>query len=186
MKEDKDIQKLLKACQKGERWSQDMLYKMFFGYAMAICLRYAHTREEALEVLNDGFLKVFTKLEKYSQGLSFKGWLGRIMVNTAIDYLRKYEKHQFHMDISYAKEEELGEDALDKISQKEIIMAIQSLPTSYRLVFNLFAIEGYKHEEISKMLDISVGTSKSNLSVARNKLKKILFTQNLEKQKKHG
>ncbi len=110
--------------------------------------------------------------------MSFKGWLRRVMINSAIDYYRRNEKHYHNLDISHAHYEPSQESALDQLSEQEIITAIQQLPPSYRMVFNLFAIEGYKHEEIGHKLGISAGTSKSNLAIARNKLKRILITSN--------
>lgn len=168
------------ACQKGDRNSQDTLYKLFFGYGMAICLRYSKTKEEAIEILNDGFIKIFTKLDKYTPGMSFKGWFRRIMVNTAIDYFRKNEKHYHSLDISYAHFEAKNESVLDQISAQELIGVVQRLPPSYRLVFNLYVIDGYKHEEIAHKINISVGTSKSNLAIARSKLQKMILEENLE------
>ncbi|MCZ6519969.1 MAG: sigma-70 family RNA polymerase sigma factor [Bacteroidetes bacterium] len=183
---DKNLNKLLDACNKGHRSSQDELYKMFYGYAMSICLRYSRDREEAKEILNDGFLKIFTKIHKYTMGLSFKGWLRRIMINSAIDHFRRNEKHYHHVDITYAKTEEINENAIALISEKEIFGAIQDLPPSYRMVFNLFAIEGFKHEEIAQKLNIGVGTSKSNLAIARTKLKRKLLIQNQERNIGNG
>lgn len=184
--EDKELHKLLNSCKKGDRQSQDKLYTAYYGYGMGICLRYSRTKDEAVEILNDGFLKVLTKLDKYSPGLSFKGWVRRVMVNTAIDYYRRNEKHYNSLDISHAQS--IGNDAsvLDKLSSEEIINAIQRLPPSYRMVFNLHVIEGYKHEEIGNKLNISVGTSKSNLAMARSKLQKILENEGREMIKKEG
>jgi len=145
---------------------------------MGICLRYSRTREEAIEIVNDGYVKIFTKLDKYSKGLSFKGWMRRVMINSAIDYYRRNEKHYHSLDISHGQYEVAGETALDKLSEEEIIAAIQSLPPSYRMVFNLHVIEGFKHDEIANQLNISTGTSKSNLSIARSKLQKILISGN--------
>ena len=154
---------------------------------MGICLRYSKNRDEAVEILNDGYLKVFTQLDKYTFGLSFKGWIRRIMINSAIDYFRKNEKHSNMMDISYAQFSTTNETALDKLSAEEIIEAVQDLPPSYRIVFNLYVIEGFKHEEIASKLNISVGTSKSNLSIARNKLQKVLLERDLRsKQGSNG
>ena len=150
---------------------------------MGICLRYSRTREEAVEILNDGFIKIFTKLDHYSKGLSFKGWLRRVLINSAIDYFRRNERHYHSLDISHVHYESASENILDKLSEKEIIAAIQRLPPSYRMVFNLYVIEGYKHEEIANQLNISVGTSKSNLAIARNKLKKILIAEQGEQLK---
>ena len=147
---------------------------------MGICLRYSRTREEAVEIVNDGFMKIFKKLDKYSPGLSFKGWLRKVMINSAIDYYRKNEKHYHSLDISHGKYE-TSETILDKLSEQDIIEAIQRLPPSYRMVFNLYVIEGYKHEEIANQLNISVGTSKSNLAIARNKLQKIVIAEQGER-----
>jgi len=181
---DQELYKLLDSCQKGNRRSQDELYKLYYAYSMSVCLRYSKTREEAIEIINDGFLKIFTKLDKYTKGLSFKGWLRRVMVNSAIDYFRKNEKHYQTVDISYAKEESNVATIVDQLSEQEILSAIQELPPSYRTVFNLFVIEGFKHHEIATKLEIREGTSKSNLSFARAKLKKILTQR--EGNVRHG
>jgi RNA polymerase sigma factor (sigma-70 family) len=183
---DIDLQLLIKACRKGERKSQDKLYKLFYGYALGICLRYARSREEAIEIVNDGFFKVLTQLDKYTTGLSFKGWLRTIMINASIDHYRRNEKHYHQVDISYIKNEVFLPDVLDRFSEEVIIKAIQDLPASYRLVFNLFAIEGYKHAEIAQKLNISEGTSKSNLNMARIKLKKYLNLSDHEKSEQNG
>ncbi|MEQ8424957.1 MAG: RNA polymerase sigma factor [Cyclobacteriaceae bacterium] len=179
--EERDLYKLLDSCRKGNRNSQDRLYKEYYAYAMGVCLRYSRTREEAVEIVNDGFIKIFTKLDRYSKGLSFKGWLRRVMINSAIDYFRRNEKHYHSLDISHGQYEATSNTILDQLAEEDIIAAIQRLPPSYRMVFNLFAIEGYKHEEIANQLNISVGTSKSNLSIARNKLQKILLSENENK-----
>jgi RNA polymerase sigma factor (sigma-70 family) len=155
---------------------------------MGICLRYSRTREEAVEILNDGYFKIFRKLDHYSPGLSFKGWLRKVMVNSAIDYFRRNEKHYTNLDISHLQYKSERVTILDTLSEKDILAAIQQLPESYRMVFNLFVIEGYKHDEIAIMLNISVGTSKSNLAVARNKLKRILMATDdeLKRREIHG
>ena len=182
---DEELYKLLKACRKGERRSQDELYSNFYSYAISVCLRYSKTREEAVEILNDGFVKVFSRMDQYTRGFSFKSWLRRIMVNSAIDYYRRNEKHYHNVDISYARDEGISETALDSMSAEEILDSVRNLPPSYRTVFNLFAIEGFRHEEIAEMLGISVGTSKSNLAVARSKLKRDLLGK-ADRLKKHG
>ena len=148
---------------------------------MGICLRYSRTREEAVEIVNDGFMKIFKKLDKYSPGLSFKGWLRKVMINSAIDYYRRNEKHYHSLDISRGKYETSVENVMDKLSEQDIITAIQCLPPSYRMVFNLYVIEGYKHQEIANQLNISEGTSKSNLAIARSKLQKILIAEQGER-----
>lgn len=152
---------------------------------MAICDRYANKQEDAVEILNDGFLKIFREIHHYRPSYtdvisSFKGWLRKIMVYTAIDHFRKNQKHQMvtQLDQVVYHIPTINEDAIDKLSYEEIIRAIQELSPGYRTVFNLFIIEGLSHEEISRHLGISTGTSKSNLSKARRQLQKILFKLN--------
>jgi len=152
---------------------------------MSICDRYTSQEEDASEILNDGFLKIFKEIHHFKPAYvdvvsSFRGWMRKIMVYTAIDHFRKNNKHQniseldtaiFHLPVE-------SETAVDKISYDEIIRFIQELSPGYRTVLNLFVVEGFSHEEISKQLHISVGTSKSNLAKARKQLQKILFRQN--------
>lgn len=175
----------VEACALNNRGSQKIIYSSFYGYAMAICDRYANKEEDAIEILNDGFLKVFKEIHHYSPAYSdvvssFKGWLRKIMVYTAIDHYRKNQKHQHvtQLDNVVYQVATLHEDAVDKLSYEEIIRAIQELSPAYRAVFNLFIIEGLSHDEIAGQLGISTGTSKSNLSKARKQLQKILFKQN--------
>ncbi len=153
---------------------------------MGICLRYARSREEATDIVNDGFFKILTNLEKYSTGLSFKGWLRTIMVNASIDHYRRNEKHYHQVDISYMKNERLLPEVFSNLGEEVIINAIQELPPSYRSVFNLFVIEGFKHSEIAQKLNINEGTSKSNLNMARIKLKKYLNMEANEKSEQNG
>ena len=120
-------------------------------------------------------MKVFFKLDKYDFNKSFKGWLRRLMINTAIDHHRRNSKHKHFYDIELAVEQVSHDSIASKISHDEIIMLVQKLPTAYRTVFCLYVIDGFKHEEISKKLDISVGASKSNLSRARKKLQQMLI-----------
>lgn len=172
-------------CALNSRESQKKIYTSFYGYAMAVCDRYTNNQDDAIEILNDGFLKVFKEIYRYKPAYtdvvsSFKGWLRKIMVYTAIDHFRKNHKHQFTTDLDNGviQVASHAEDALDRISYEEIIRSIQDLTPGYRTVFNLFIIEGFTHEEISEKLGISIGTSKSNLAKARRQLQKILFQQN--------
>lgn len=169
------LTKLLAGCLNNDRKSQKELYKHFFGYAMSVCLRYTKNRDEATEVLNEGFLKVFTKLRLYDPDKSLKSWIRRIMINTAIDY---YRANKGHKESSEQLENALlvstRESAISNLSYNEIICEIQQLTPAYRSVFNLYVIDGFNHEEIAGKLDISVGTSKSNLSRARGILQKRL------------
>ncbi len=155
---------------------------------MSICLRYSKTREEAIEILNDGFFKIFTKVDTHVKGFSFRAWLRRVMINSAIDYFRRNEKHYHNLDISYLKYKSVSPSVIDELSEREIVEAIRHLPPSYRMVFNLYVIEGFSHEEIANQMGISIGTSKSNLAIARNKLRKILTAGNRERltEKQNG
>ena len=173
------------ACALNKRESQKIIYNSFYGYAMAICDRYTSNEDDAVEILNDGFLKVFREMHHYSPAYadvvsSFKGWLRKIMVYTAIDHFRKYKKHKLVTDLESVKMQfaSVEEDAVDKLSYDEIIRGIQELSPGYRTVLNLFIIDGLSHDEIAAQLGISTGTSKSNLSKARRQLQKILFKQN--------
>jgi RNA polymerase sigma-70 factor (ECF subfamily) len=159
---------------------------------MSVCDCYADNEEDAVEILNDGFLKIFKEIHRYKPAYaneinSFKGWLRKIMVYTAIDHFRKNQKHRVvgELDVSLVYTPVQEEDGLDKLSYDEIIRFIQNLSPAYRTVLNLFIIEGFSHEEIAKQLDISVGTSKSNLAKARKQLQKILSTQNKTAQIKN-
>lgn len=169
-----DIQSIIAACRRNDSRAQELLYKEYYGFAMGIVRRYARSREEAFEIVNDGFFKIFTNLDRYSVALSFPGWVRRIMINASVDHFRRNEKHYNSIDISFSKDSDPEPDALSKLSEEEILNAIAQLPASYRMVFSLHVVEGYSHEEIGDLLGISAGTSKSNLSVARAKLIKIL------------
>lgn len=166
-----ELQQLIAGCLQHSRKDQKLLYKAFYGFAMSICLRYAGNRYEAAEIMNQGFLKVFTNLHKYDTGRPFIAWVGRIMMNTSVDYYRSNLKLSLTDDLDAA--EEIGHNDLpdQKLKYDDLISMIQQLPNAYRTVFNLFAIEGFSHEEIASKLNISTGTSKSNLFKAREKLK---------------
>lgn len=164
---------LLEGCKKNDRESQRLLYQHYYAYAISICIRYCRSIEEAKEILNDGFMKVFQKIDQHETELSFKAWLRRIMIHTAIDYYRKESKHYYHSDVSENKNiESASGNALDELSHSELIAMIQQLSPAYRAVFNLHVIDGYTHEEIAEILNISTGTSKSNLAKARENLRK--------------
>jgi len=163
---------LLAGCIKGERAHQKQLYELFHGKMIAVCMRYTGSREEAKDLLNEGFMKVFTNIHKYKPQHSLESWIRRIMINNAIDNYRKTKKHRHQLDIEecYWKAEE--ETITSELSAKEILALVQNLPPAYRTVFSLFVLEGYSHKEIAAQLGVTEGTSKSNLAKARGKLKK--------------
>jgi RNA polymerase sigma factor (sigma-70 family) len=172
---EEELHQLIRGCIKQDRKCQKMLYKAFYGFSMGICLRYAGNRDEAAEVMNQGFFKVFTHIESYDITRPFKAWLGKIMMNVSIDFYRANLKMAYTEDIESAEHISDG-DMVDKnLNYNDLLAMVQRLPQAYRTVFNLFAIEGYSHEEIGSMLNINVGTSKSNLHKARQKLKLMIL-----------
>jgi RNA polymerase sigma-70 factor (ECF subfamily) len=180
-----ELNTLIRGCTLNNRESQKKIYNSFYSYGMAICDRYTKHKEDSIEIFNDGFLKIFKEIHRfkatYTDELSsFKGWLRKIMIYTAIDYNRKYHKHSFAAELEttmiFVPADE--EDVFDMISYDEIIQAIKELSPAYRTVLNMFIVDGFSHEEISIQLGIAVGTSKSNLSKARQQLQKILKKDN--------
>ena len=185
MLSEQELEIHIRGCVLNERESQKKIYSSFFGYAMSICHRYTNHEEDATEILNDGFLKVFVEIYRFKPAYtdtvsSFKGWVRKIMIYTAIDHFRKNQKHSLTKELNeiYMHLPSQEEDPIAKISYVEIISAIKLLTPGYRIVLNLFIIEGYSHDEIAREIGISVGTSKSNLAKARKQLQKILFKQN--------
>jgi RNA polymerase sigma factor (sigma-70 family) len=171
------VDRLIQDCIKGDRKSQQFLYKTYYGKMLVVCYRYAGTKEEAKDVLHDGFIKVFQKLKSFKNEGSFEGWIRRIMVNNAIDHIRKKkELLTFEGDSSLELlKNKLSDDNDDEMfvkAQAEILIRlIQKLSPAYRTVFNLFVIEDHSHKDIAEELGISVGTSKSNLAKAKQRLR---------------
>lgn len=172
---------IIQGCIAANKDSQKTFYEMFYGYAMGICMRYCKRQDDLVEIVNDGFLKVFRALQNFNPQhhnveSSLKGWMKRIMINTAIDHLRK-NKHEFNLDDiadSHYNIPSENETSIGHITYKEIVAIIQRLSPVYRIVFNLYVIDGFKHEEIAKQLGISIGASKSNLAKARMNIQKML------------
>lgn len=177
---EKDLNLLVESCRSGERTSQQRLYAHFHNYALTVCSRYAATPDEAKEVLNDAFFKIFTKIDRYNSEYSFKGWLHRIVVNTAIDRYRSLQNQPRHDDLSYAMGVEVETEVIEKLTREEIFKMVVNLSPAYRTVFNLFVVDGFSHAEIAEKLGITEGASKSNLSKARMQLKRMLMTNESE------
>jgi RNA polymerase sigma-70 factor (ECF subfamily) len=172
---DENLRSLLQACMKKDRNSQKELYRLYYAYGMNICLHYSKDREEAKEILNDGFYKVFENLDKYDPALSFKGWLRRLLINVAIDYYRRYHRNRPVMEIMTETEPATAfATGFDQLALDDLLGMVQRLSPMYRLVFNLYVMEGFKHEEIAEQVGISVGASKSNLSRAKDKLQQMI------------
>ena len=175
---DKEIAgKLITSCQKGDKNSQQKLFQTFYGRMLNVCFRYANDIDEAKDMLQEGFIKVFASLDGFENKGSLEGWIRKIIVNTSIDYIRK--KKDFFVDIDTASiqdqivdksgESELSEYA--KLRVEILMRLIQKLSPAYRTVFNLYVIEDYSHREIANLLNISEGTSKSNYAKAKANLK---------------
>lgn len=148
---------------------------MFYAYGMSITLRYADSRDQGVSILNDAFVKVFDNIRNFELERPFKPWLRKIIVNTAIDHFHKNKKNMMWSDYEITENSMFeNETAISGISYQEIVDMMQELTPAYRAVFNLFVIEGFTHEEIAKMLGISIGTSKSNLAKAKRNLRVIL------------
>lgn len=179
-------QKIIKGCRAGKARYQQMLYELYYGKMFSICLRYSRSREEAKDILHEGYMKVFSGIGNYKGDGSLEGWIRRIMVNTAINHYHKNKKLKdtFSLEEEYdevSENESLSEDGIiQQMAYEDLLKLIRTLPPAYQTVFSLYVIEGYNHREIAEMLQITEGTSKSNLAKARKKLQKqvqILLSQ---------
>lgn len=180
---------LVDGCVAGDRRAQQRVYEQFYGKMMAVCMRYTKNTDQAKDILQDGFIKVFRSMESFNRAGSFEGWIRRIIVNTAIDHFRR-SKHSYLLlgeersieDFKDQDEEDtLADDTgeeLPDLKPADVINAMQKLTPAYRTVFNLYVFEEMTHKEIADALGINVGTSKSNLAKAKHNLKKLLRQEN--------
>ena len=173
------LEEIIHGCLNGKRSAQEALYKLYGGRLYGVCMRYTRNQMEAEDVLQDGFVKVFKNIRSFRDlgENSLFNWMKRIIVNTAINYLRDQKKHRYQADIETMEEiadDNSEEDFFDElrtlVSQDEILGLIRNLPEGYRMVFNLFAMEGFSHQEIADMLGVSVNTSKTQLFKARQQI----------------
>lgn len=166
------IEELIEGCRKAEPKMQEILYKQFAGKMLGVCMRYATDRMEAEDMLQNGFIKVFKKLNDFRGEGSFEGWVRRIMVHSSIEYYRKHHKMMQVVDIETAGvEQSVDPLAASNLGVQDMLAIIQKLPPGYKIVFNMYAIEGYSHREIGEIMGITEGASKSQLSRARTILK---------------
>ncbi len=167
------------ALSRQERWAQQLLYEQHYGKMMGICLRYAGSRDEALDLLHEGFIKAFQNIKRYKPGTSITAWIRTIMVNTCIDYYRRNVRRRTEdLDTVYAASTD-DPDVLSNLTEQEILGAVQELSPAYRAVFNLYVVEGYSHKEIGEALDITESTSRSNLVKARHKLQEYFASKRM-------
>lgn len=176
MTEPAELEKqLVTDCLNGVKPAQKRLYDLYAWKMMAVCMRYCKDRETAMDLLHDGFLKVFTHLDSYRGSGSLEGWIRRIMVNTSLEYLRHRNDEGFQMDVEEAYGLTNGEmGALERMETDELIRCIQQLPDAYRTVFNLFVVEGYSHKEIADTMHITESSSRVYLTRAKQQLQQLL------------
>jgi RNA polymerase sigma factor (sigma-70 family) len=171
--DNRDDRSLVEKCLKGLVSAQESLYKRYYRLIMGICMRYAGNRDEAKEILQEGFIKIFNNLETFKFEGSLDGWVKRIVVNTAIDYIRKRNIEPKTIEIN--DNLPFNESIVETMNKDDLIKCINQLPAGYRSVFNMYVIEGFSHKEIAEKLGITEGTSKSQLSKAKEFLKGIIF-----------
>ena len=167
-----NLEETIRKCALGDRKAQAALYNQFSSKMYGVCLNYSKDTTEAEDNLHDGFIRIFTKISQYGFKGSFEGWMRRIMVNTSLEKFRKNNQLHPVEDMLIFESIQYTEEILSAISADDLLKIIQELPPRYRMVFNLYAIEGYSHQEIAKVMEINEGTSKSNLSRARVILQK--------------
>lgn len=174
-------EELIKGCISNDRKCQQKVYELFYGKMMGACLRYAANQEEAKDILQDGFIKIFEKIKLYKGSGSLEGWIRRIIINTAIDRFRKnqqthtlIDRHQ-RIEMIDSHDHEEDEDLIvAEINPQEILKLVQQLTPAYRTVFSLFVVDGYSHKQIAEELGISEGTSKSNLAKAKARIRSLI------------
>lgn len=168
---------IISGCQKAERRSQEALYKLMASKMFGVCMRYAKNQFEAEDMLQTGFIKVFRNIDSYRGDGSFEGWVRRIMVNTSIEFYRKNLKTLGDVDVNDFTESVFVEFEISNLNARDLMRLVQALPDSYRMVFNMYAIEGYSHREIGQIIGITEGASKAQLSraraILRDKIKKM-------------
>lgn len=173
-----DFNKVLKGCSSGELKAQEYLFKQYYGYVMSIALRFSSCHENALEIANDTFLKIFRKIESHKTDKEFKAWVRKIVINTAIDYYRRDKENGIEISIKVAYDQPASDSVIDNLNAEEIIKLINSLPMKYRYTFNLFEIEGFSHDEIAIQLGITESTSRSYLTRAKKMLRQMILINN--------
>lgn len=170
-----DEQTIITECLKGNAIAQRKLFDLFAPKMMGVCLRYMKSQDEAEDVLQDGFVKVFNKLEAFENNGSLEGWIRRIIVNTALDQIRKNSKFANSMDVDdYSYKLESSDFTFESLAAEDLLKIINEMPEGYKIVFNMFAVEGYSHKEIADTLGVTENTSKSQYSRARAYLREKL------------
>jgi RNA polymerase sigma factor (sigma-70 family) len=176
---------LVSGCLKGKELHQEVLYKRYFSFAMSVCIRYTKDRNEAMEIVNDSYMKVLENLDDYDSSKSFKAWYSRILVNTSIDNYRRNLKYSASVSIDYIDKEEQEPEIDIELSVNDILKIFSRIPEQYKMTFNLFEIEGYSHEEIGKLMGVTTSTSRSNLARAKKMVREIYMKEFNRAAKRH-
>ena len=177
---------LISRCSEGEVRAQELLYRRYFSFAMSVAIRYTGDESEAMEIVNDSFMKVLEKTGEFDSTRAFRPWYGKILVNSAIDKYRKNTKYSSHLQISEIETtEEQDPEVYAELSAADILSLFRLLPEKYRITFNLFEVEGYTHDEIAEQLGITASTSRSNLARARKMLRD-LYMKNFNPVKRNN
>ena len=177
---------LVKRCADGDVRSQELLYRRYFSFAMSICIRYTRDENEAMETVNDSYMKVLDRVSDYDHSRPFKSWYGKILVNTAIDKYRKYLKNNDYVSIDSVPETgETDPEIETELSVNDILTLYRFLPATYKITFNLFEIEGYSHDEIGRMTGVTASTSRANLARAKKMLRELYNRHILSVKKGH-
>jgi RNA polymerase sigma-70 factor (ECF subfamily) len=175
-----ELEETISGCRKGDRYAQNRLYRAFYSWASIICQRYTKDAESTRECVQDGFFKVFTKIDRFGGDQSFEAWLKKILINTCIDRYRSRLHETPTVQLQEAGEEMVMAENLINADADFLLHLVRLLPPAYQATFNLFAIEGYEYQEIADILGVSLGSVKSNLSKARLRLKEMLLKPQME------
>jgi RNA polymerase sigma-70 factor (ECF subfamily) len=177
---------LVRRCADGDIRSQELLYRRYFSFAMSVCIRYARDESEAMEIVNDSYMKVLDSLKGYDHSRPFKSWYGRILVNTAIDNYRKNLKNNEHISIDTLTETGENDPEIEaELSVNDILTLFRHLPANLKITFNLYETEGYSHEEIGRMMGVTASTSRSNLARAKKMLRELYKRHIITVRKSH-
>ena len=169
--QERELEKILKGCEQEDRSAQEILYKKYYGLLMAVCLRYYKNKDDATAALNQAFLKIFQKINQYRFEGSFEGWITKLTINSILDELRK---KTINYEVLHEGFETNDDSVLPKLYFDDLLNLLNQLPESTKVVFNLYAVEGFKHQEIAEQLNISVGTTKWHVSEAKKKLRLLI------------
>lgn len=174
-----NINTIISGCKRNDRRSQELLYRNFYGAMMSFCLRYTQNEQDALEVLNTGFYKVFKNIDRYDERkAALYTWIRTIILNTCLDFIKAKNGRIIQQELDQAAKVDLPPDVFSKMSSHDILQLVRKLPPATQAVFNLYVMEGYAHKEIGGLLQISEGTSKWHLSEARKQLQTMIRKQN--------